>query len=160
MNRSFALAFLMLGGLIMGSCQSPDSLKLAESQIAQIKAEVKQAAIEHLNAKDAATALSHYTEDAMAVSNDTLYPSFEKLAEDIKAYYDILKEVNLAVWDNMYINVINTDAALVTAKFRYSFTSTNNEKTDLQGVWTALYVRSNGSWKIRVRHESVAPLEN
>ena len=143
----------------MGSCQSPDSLKLSESQIAQIKAEVEQAAIEHINAKDAATALSHYTEDAMAVSNDTLYPSFEKLAEDIKAYYDILKEVNLAVWDEMHINVIDTDAALVTAKFRYSFTSTNDEKTDLQGVWTALYVRSNGSWKIRVRHESVVPMK-
>ena len=149
----------MLGGLIVGSCQSPDSLKLTESQIAQIKAEVKRAAIEHLNAKDVATALSHYTEDAMAVTNDTLYPSFEKLAEDIKAYYNILKEVNLAVWDDMHISVINTDAALVTAKFRYSFTSTNNEKTDLQGVWTALYVRSNGSWKIRVRHESVVPMK-
>ena len=160
MNRSFALALLMLGGLIMGSCQSPDSLKLAESQIAQIKAEVEQAAIEHINAKDAATALSHFTENAIAVSNVKFFPSFEMLAEDVKAYYDILKEVNLAVWDEMHINVIDTDAALVTAKFRYSFTSTNDEKTDLQGVWTALYVRSNGSWKIRVRHESFAPLEN
>ena len=160
MNRSFALALLMLGGLIVGSCQTPDSSKLTESRIAQIKAEVEQAAIEHLNAKDATTALSHYTEDAMAVSNDTLYPSFEKLSENIKAYYNILREINLAVWDKMYINVINTDAALVTAKFRYSFTSTNDEKTDLQGVWTALYVRSNGTWKIRIRHESVAPLEN
>ncbi len=160
MERPFTIALIILGVFIVGSCQSPDSLELAESQIAQIKAEVKQAAIEHINAKDAATALSHYTEDAMAVSNDTLYPSFEKLAEDIKTYYNILKEVNLAVWDDMHINVINTDAALVTAKFRYSFTSTNDEKTDLQGVWTALYVRSNGSWKIRVRHESFAPLEN
>lgn len=143
----------------MGSCQSGNSPKLAGSQIGQIKAEVKQAAIEHLNAKDAATALSHYTEDAMAVSNDTLYPSFEKIAEHVKAYYDILKEVNLAVWDDIHINVINNDAALFTAKFRYSFTSTSNEKTDLQGVWTALYVRSNGSWKIRVRHESVVTLD-
>jgi uncharacterized protein (TIGR02246 family) len=158
-KRSFTIALIILGVFIVGSCQSPGSFKLPESQIAQIKAEVEQAAIEHLNAKDAATALSHYTEDAMAVSNDTLYPSFEKLAEDIKAYYDILKEVNLAVWDQMHINVINTDAALVTAKFRYSFTSTNDEKTDLQGVWTALYVRSNGSWKIRVRHESVVPMK-
>jgi len=158
-KRSFTIALIILGVFIVGSCQSPDSLKLAESQIAQIKAEVKQAAIEHINAKDAATALSHYTEDATAVSNDTLYTSFEKLAEDIKAYYNILKDVNLAVWDQMHINVINTDAALVTAKFRYSFTSTNDEKTDLQGVWTDLYVRSNGSWKIRVRHESIVPMK-
>ncbi|MFQ5825156.1 MAG: YybH family protein [bacterium] len=145
---------------MMGSCQNPDAINLSESQTAKIEAEVKQAAIDHLNAKDATTALSHFTENVIAVSNVKLFPSFEKLAEDVKAYYNILKEVNLAVWDEMHINVINTDAALVTAKFRYSFTDTNNEKIDLQGVWTALYVRSNGSWKIRVRHESFAPLEN
>jgi len=144
---------------MMGSCQNPNGINLSESQLVQIKAEVRQAAIDHLNAKDAATALSHFTENVIAVSNVKFFPSFEMLAEDVKAYYNILKEVNLAVWDEMHINVINTDAALVTAQFRYSFTSTNNEKTDLQGVWTALYVRSNGSWKIRVRHESFAPFE-
>ena len=159
MKRFFALVLIILGGLMMGSCQNSDSIKLSGSQAAQIEGEIRQAAIDHLNAKDSATALSHFTDDVIAVSNDTLFPSFEKLAEDVKAYYDILKEVNLAVWDEMHINIINTDAAIVTAKFRYSFTSTNNEKTDLQGVWTALYVRSNGSWKIRVRHESFVPLK-
>lgn len=144
----------------MGSCQNPDSFKLSNNQLAQIKAEVKQAAVEHLNTKDATTAISHFTDDVIAVSNVKLFPSLEMLAEDIKAYYKILKEVNLAVWDDMHINVINSNTTLVTATFRYSFTSTDDEKTDLQGVWTALYVRSNGSWKIRVRHESFAPLEN
>ncbi|MHC4476204.1 MAG: YybH family protein [Planctomycetota bacterium] len=159
MKRLSILVSIILGGFIMGSCKNPESIRLSESQIAQIKAEIKQAAIDHINAKDAATALSYYADDVIAVSNDTLFPSFEKLAEDVKAYYDILKEVNLAVWEEMHINVINTDAALVTAKFRYSFTSTNNERTDLQGVWTALYIRRNGSWKIRVRHESFVLLK-
>lgn len=143
----------------MGSCQNHDAAKLSESQVGQIEAEIRQAAIDHLNAKDAATALSHYRDDVIAVTNDTLSPSFEKLAEDVKAYYDILKEVNLAIWDEMHIKVINTNSAIVTGKFRYSFTSTSNERTDLQGVWTALYVRSSGGWKIGVRHESFVPLK-
>ena len=105
MKRTFAKVLIAIRGLMAGACQNPDSFTLSENQVAQIKAEIRQAAIDHLNAKDAA-------------------------------------------------------AALVTAKFRYSFTDTNNEKTDLQGMWTALYARSNGSWKIRVRHESFAPLEN
>lgn len=145
---------------MMGSGQSPESNKLSEREAAQIEAEVKQAANAHLNAKDASTALSHFTEDVIAVSNVKLFPSYEMLAEDVNAYYNILKEVNLAVWDEMYINVINSEAAIVTAKFRFSFTDTNKEKTDLKGVWTALYVRNKSSWKIRVRHESFAPLEN
>jgi len=143
----------------MRSHQNSDSDKLLDDELAKIKAEVKQAAIDHLNTTDAATAISHYTEDVIAISNDKLFPSLETLSEDIKAYYDILKEVNLAVWDKMYINVINTNAALVTAKFRYSFTSINNEKTDIQGMWTALYIRLGGDWKIRVRHESFATFE-
>jgi ketosteroid isomerase-like protein len=133
--------------------------ELSENQIAQIKAEVERAAIEHLNARDADTALSHFTEDAIAVSNDKLFESFGALAEDVRAYYNILKEVNLAAWDETHIKVINSDAAIFTAKFRYSFTNTDNQRTDLQGIWTALFVRNKKSWKIRVRHESFSILE-
>lgn len=93
------------------------------------------------------------------MSNSQLFPSFEALAEDVRAYYDILKEVNLAVWDEMRIKVISKDTVVVTAKFHYSFTDTNNEKTNLQGVWTALYVRRNEGWKIFMRHESFETLE-
>ena len=138
----------------MGSCQRPGSVELTDTLREQVEAEVKQAAIDHLNSKDARTALSHFTEDVIAVTNTTLFPSLDELSEDVNAYYSILKEVTLAVWDEMYINVINTDSALVTARCRYSFTNTSDEKTDLKGVWTALYVRRNGTWKIQVRHES------
>ena len=143
----------------MGSSKGPEPAELTKTVSEQIKAEVKQAAIDHLNVKDAPTALSHFTEDAIAVSNTILFPSLLELAEDVNAYYDILKEVNLAVWDEMHIKVIDADAALFTAKFRYSFTDTNDQKTNLTGVWTALYVRCNGQWKIQARHESFAPVE-
>lgn len=128
--------------------------KLSRSEIARIKAEVKQAAIDHLNARDAKTALSHFTEDVIAVSNTQLFPSLGVLAEDVHAYYNILKEVNLAVWDEMHTKVVNKDIAVVTGKFRYSFTDTEDQRTDLQGVWTSIYVRRDSDWKICARHES------
>jgi ketosteroid isomerase-like protein len=144
----------------MASYQNRSSPPLSAEQLAAVKAEVKQAVDGHLHAKDATTALSHFTEDVIAVSNTKLFPSFEMLAADVKAYYNILKEVNLAVWDEMFINVINMDTALVTARFRYSFTDTGGEKTNLQGVWTALYIRRNGFWKIQLRHESFVTIED
>lgn len=159
MKKILAILLLTIGVSLMGSCQNQEKTKLTQTQCDKIKAEVKQAAIDHLNAKDAATALSHFTENVIAVSNVKVFPTFEALAEDVKAYYNILKEVNLAVWDEMTIKVINIDAALVTARFRFSFTDTNNEKTDLQGVWTALYIRQNEDWKIEVRHESFVSIE-
>ena len=126
-----------------GMSQNPDPSKLSDSQITQIKAEVYQAALDHLNTKDAETALSHFTEDIIAVSNNQLFPSFEALAEDVRAYYEILENVNLAVWDETHIRVINSDAAVFTAKFRYSFTSKDKTRTDLHGIWTVLFVRDS-----------------
>ena len=121
--------------------------------------EVEQAAIDHLRAKDGHTALSHYTQDAIAVSNTTLFRSLADLAVDVNGYYDALKDVNLATWDELLVSVIDADAALVTGRFNFSFTNTSDERTDLEGIWTALYVRRDGKWKIRVRHESFAPVK-
>lgn len=143
-----------------GKFQDHNPSKLSKNLVARIKTEIKQAAIDHLNTKDAETALSHFAEDIIAVSNERLFPSLKELAEDVRAYYEILEEVNCAAWEDIHISVINSDAAVFTAKFRYSFTSKDNERTDLHGVWTALYIRDRDSWKIHVRHESFSPLEN
>ena len=116
--------------------------------------EIKQAAVDHLNAKSAKEALSHFTNDIVAVSNDKLFTSFDSLAEDVNSYYEILKEVNYAQWDDIQIKIINHNAATFTAKFHYTFTTIENERIDLSGIWTALFVRDNGHWKIRLRHES------
>ncbi|MHC4457103.1 MAG: nuclear transport factor 2 family protein [Planctomycetota bacterium] len=120
----------------------------------KIEAEVEQAATTHLNTKDVDTALSHFTDDVLAISNVKLFPSRESLAADIGGYYKILKKVNYASWEDVHIHVINERAATFTAKFSYGFTSTDDQITDLKGVWTALFILDKGIWKIRLRHES------
>ena len=135
-------------------CHGPRQARLTDAQRDQIRAEVKQAATEHLHSKDAYTALNNYMEDTIAVTNTMMFSSKDKLSEFVNTYYDTLNEVNLAVWDEIYINVINSDTALFTATCRYSFTNISDEKIDLKGIWTALFVRHDGTWKIQVRHES------
>jgi ketosteroid isomerase-like protein len=125
-----------------------------KEQIDRIKNKVNQAAMDHLTAGDAVTALSHYNSDVIAVSNDKIIYSFEPLEKDVRAYYDSLREVHLAVWDEMHITVINLETALVNARYRYSFTDKAGKRTDLKGVWTGLYVLGDGGWKIRMRHET------
>lgn len=131
---------------------------LSTSQITQIKAEVEQAATTHLHARGLHTALSHFTDDILAVSNTDLLASREALAAEIGEYYSVLKEVNYAFWEDVHIHVINESAATFTARFRYGFTTANNKTTDLKGVWTALFVLQEGIWKIRLRHESFEQL--
>lgn len=127
---------------------------LSKRQIAKIQAQVAQAATQHLNTKDFDTALSHLTDDVLAVSNVELFPSRESLAADIGEYYKILKKVNYASWEDPHIHVISERAATFTAKFNYGFTDTDDKDIDLKGVWTALFILDKGSWKIRLRHES------
>jgi ketosteroid isomerase-like protein len=127
---------------------------LTSEQVRQIKAEVLEAASIHLQTTDLPTALSHFTDDIVAVSNQTIYPSLEALKDDISQYYKFLKSVNHASWKETHISVISDSAAIFTAKFDYGFTDHENATTNLTGVWTALFIRKGNSWKIRLRHES------
>ena len=131
---------------------------LTTKQINQIKAEIEQVATEHLNTSDIDTALSHFTNDIYAVSNTDVFPSRAELATHITGYYNLLKQVNYASWEDISIHVIDHKAATFSAKFRYDFTSTNSEQVKLKGVWTALYIREQSIWKIRLRHESFKQL--
>ena len=136
---------------MMGSCQK---INLSVSQVAQIEAEIRKTALEHLNSKSAISALGNYTKDATVISNGYLYSSFEPFAEEIEKFYSSLSKINLAAYDEMYINVITDDVALFSAKFRWSSTDTSGTTIDLQGVYSALYVREDGRWKMSWRHES------
>ena len=127
------------------------------SGTAKIISEVQQAAVDHLNAEDADAALSYYAEDAAIVSNGYLYPSFQEFAEHVREFYASLSKVNTAIWEDVDIRVINPDTAIFTAKFRWQSMDTQGEKLNLQGVWSAVYVRDQDSWKIKMRHESFTP---
>lgn len=125
---------------------------------AAIEEAVKQAAWDHLLAKDAAEALGHYEPDAIVASNASLYPSFEGFATDAREFYRTLQKVDLAVWDETHVQVLDEDAAVLTATVRWSSTDTAGVRLDLKGVWTAVYVQRDGRWSICTRHESFGPL--
>ncbi len=138
----------------MGSSGMSEQRGLSQKQVLGIENEIRQAALDHLHARTADEALGHFHGDVIAVSNDRLFPSFAALEKDVRAYYDGLKQVDHASFGEMHIRVVDSKTVCITATFRYAFTDVMDEKTDLTGVWTALYVRENETWKIRMRHES------
>lgn len=115
---------------------------------------VRQTAWEHLRAGDADAALSHYEPDALVASDGVLSPSFDAFARQAREFYRTLQEVHLAVWDDMHVEVLSDQLAVLTATFRWSSTDTAGVRTDLKGVWTGVFVRRQGQWRIRMRHES------
>jgi hypothetical protein len=138
----------------MGTSGISDQPGLSQDQVLGIQNEIRQAALDHLHARSADEALGHFHGDVIAVSNDRLFASFAALEKDVREYYGSLKQVDHASFGEMHIRVVNSNTASITATFRYSFTDVMDEKTELTGVWTALYVREDEIWKIRMRHES------
>ena len=84
---------------------------LDENKIKSIKNEIEQIAIEHLNARDADTALDHYSNDVIAVSNLDVFPSKKHLSSHVINYYSSLKNVGYAKWEDTLINVISEEVA-------------------------------------------------
>ena len=128
--------------------------KTSTTQLISIKKAIIRTATELLNAEDEATALSHYMDNATVVSNGYLFPSFESVAAEIQKFYDSLREINLAVWDDIRVDVLSSEVAIFTATFRWSSTDSDGVRMDLEGVWSAVFVRDKHRWKIRFRHES------
>ncbi len=141
----------------MTESDSGISSELGALQSAAIEEAVKQAAWQHLKSENAASALSWYEPDAIVASQGSLYPNFDRFAEDTREFYAALRQVELAVWDEMHVQVLSGAAAVLTATVRWSSTDRAGERTDLKGVWTAVFVHSEGCWKIRARHESFEP---
>ena len=132
----------------------PSFTRMDEASRSAIEDAVTQSAWRHLQSPDAAAALDCYLPDALVASNGSLYPSFERFAEDARQFYATLAHVDLAVWDDMHVQVLTRDVAVLTATVRWSSSDTAGTRTDLQGVWTAVYVQHGGEWKICMRHES------
>lgn len=124
---------------------------------AEIVKAVKQAASDLLRSRDADAALNHYVSGATVASNGFLYPSFDAFATEIREFYSTLHEIEVGAWDDVRVDVLSTTAAVFTATFRWCSTDTAGERFDLRGVWSAVFVRDDGRWKIRARHESFLP---
>lgn len=116
--------------------------------------EIIEAANIHLHTTDANEALCHFTDDVIAISNEQVFHSKKELKEDIVAYYHKLKKVNFAEWENIQVKLLNGNTGLFTANFKYSFTDRENKTTNLEGIWSAVFVYNNSLWKICFRHET------
>jgi len=120
----------------------------------RIEIAIRKAATDHLNAQDAHTALSHYKPDASIISNGMQYETFELFEKDTRDFYASLKEVKLAVWNNIRIEIFSAELALFNASVRWKSVDKVGSVLNLKGIWSAIYCLEKGNWKILFRHES------
>jgi ketosteroid isomerase-like protein len=155
MSRFFFRGILLFAGFLLAACGDISQTELTNEQIVRIEKEIRQAANDHLHSGNAATALSHYTSDAIVASLGSVYPSYDSLASDVRSFYGTVEEVHVAEWEDMRVVALSRDAAFVTAIFHWNSTDTSGAILDMHGAWSALYIRVEGEWKMRAIHESV-----
>jgi ketosteroid isomerase-like protein len=133
---------------------------LSDDKIEEIKKAIMQAALEHLNARDAETALRHYTSDAIVITNGHWFESSKAFEEDVRKFFRSLKEVKLAVWERIRIHVLSSQIGTFSALVRWSSVDNGGEILSLKGTWSAVYGLQNGRWRILLRHESYEESDN
>ncbi len=57
-------------------------------------------------------------------------------------------------WDSVYVERLGPDAAALTGSWRIPHIAPNNQPHVIAGVWTAVFRRINGHWRIVQEHLS------
>lgn len=100
---------------------------------------------QNFNKKDAAGITSLYTKNYLRVTADGVVADNTKLYEDIfKAGFNHL-EIKTTEAQSLSENM-----AIVTGESHVTGKSEKGDSLDLTVIWTALDVRENGQWKIRM----------
>jgi len=88
--------------------------------------------------------------------NGVIFTSYEALAEFVEDWYDATEEMHL-VWEQRDVVRLSSDAATMTGIFRYEATQKSGDVWAGRNVFTGVFVRRAGSWKLIHGHESSVP---
>jgi len=138
MRISYILGFLLAFSLPAAAAEPDQNLK---QEIAKIASAYEQ----YYNKQDAAGITSLYTKNYLRVSTDGVVPDNTKFYEGgFKAGFNHL-EIKTTE-----IQPLSDDMAISTGEARITGKSAKGDPLDATAIWTALDVRENGQWKIRM----------
>jgi ketosteroid isomerase-like protein len=138
MRISYILGFLLALSLPAAAAEPDQNLK---QEIGKIGSAYEQ----YFNKKDAAGITSLFTKNYLRVDADGVVADNTKLHEDIaKAGFNHLEIKTTEVQS------LSENMALVTGESRVTGESEKGDPLELTIIWTALDVREDGQWKIRM----------
>ncbi len=108
--------------------------------------------------RDAAAVLDMFinSDELRHAENGVIFSSYEALAEFVKDWYDATEEMDM-VWEQRAVVPLSADAATLTGIFRYEARQKSGEVWAGRNVFTGVFVRRAGRWKLIHGHESAVP---
>ena len=93
----------------------------------------------------------------MAVQGTLQFPSGVAAAQGIEALTHTLKRIELRFGDDLRVDPLTADYAVVAASFTEVLTDNADHDTPVSGYFTALAERRGGAWVFRNAHWSLRP---
>jgi len=136
--------------LVAVACQ-PATMELTEEQRATVTDELTQAYT------DVTDVISRFDGEAwlgyFESSGDMYFTEFGEiwswsmLADTVRAHWPGMQMTSFA-WGDLNIQVLAPDVGIVTTTFDESFTDAEGTPMDMNGTFTAVWVRTDTGWKI------------
>lgn len=160
------LSYALIGALLVVSCRTNDApvTDAEQREIAQaVEGMVKRAYdLSGPSAGAAERLLSLYPDSGRVVSasGGQMLTSRDSLAEGIRYFWESTGQ-NMReprwIWDRMVTDVLDRNAAVVTATYRIPHRTPRGEPHELAGAMTLAFARRGGRWVVVQEHLSDRP---
>lgn len=159
-RKSIPVALAALA--LTAGCHPAPPVPMTDAQRTEVAAEIRAAAdsiVIPLNRLDASHYVAQLADVRWYVENTTINQGPDSVVSTVKAVMASAASINLAWTGEPTLLVLGPDLGVITGAFHQSTTDKAGATQVIDGVWTAIYQRVDGSWKIIVAHETAVPTE-
>ena len=148
--------------VVMGGCNGSNTFQgQGSDEQAAIVAEILDRTSEWGEAcrlRDAPAVLDLFldSEDLKHVENGVIFASHTAVAEFVNGWFGSTVEMDFS-WEERHIVPLAADAASMTGVFRYEAMQESGEVWSGRNVFTGVFVKRGGTWKLVHGHESIVP---
>ncbi len=96
------------------------------------------------------------SEDLRHVENGVIFPSYAALAEFVNGWFGSTVEMDFS-WEERHIVPLAAGAATMTGVFEYEAKQESGEVWSGRNVFTGVFVKRGGIWRLVHGHESSVP---
>lgn len=148
---------------LAAACQADQSQQaLTDSMRAQVSAQIRAAAdsaIAGFNRRDPTVYLNQASTIRTYAENTTVYPDADSLARTVRALTSTVRSLDITLSGEPVIVVLTPDIGVYSSRFHQALTDSAGTTYTMNGVWSVVYQRMDGAWKIVAGHESYGPAD-
>lgn len=160
MLRFRSLAVVAAATLAVACQANQANQPMSDAVRSQVAGEIQAAAdtmMAGLNRLDVEPYVGQLADIRVYAENTMMYPDADSLVRTIRTLPAAFRAFKVEATADPVIVVLTPDIGVYSVRYQQAMTDGSGATATVGGVWTAVYQRQNGAWKIVAAHESYAP---